>query len=499
MDKFVILHRGALRAKYGAAALKKIEAALKRLVRQDKRRGIDTTLAAVDVASEMKPYGARPMPAKPDARSLKAVIDALAKARQPHYFLLLGGPDVLPMVPLKSPTPSDGDPHVPSDLPYACESGYSTDPNRFLGPTRVVGRLPDLPGATRPDLLLQLLRAATEHESRQRQDFATSFFGLSAEVWQASTRQSLDNTFGPSNPLHLSPPDGPSWTKAELAPRMHFINCHGADHDPSYYGQHGEQFPEALSSAAVKGRVSTGSVIAAECCYGAQVFDPALVDSGEWPISVRYLADGAAAFVGSTTIAYGPSVGNGSADLLCQYFLQRVLAGASTGRALLEARQQFAGARTHLDPVDLKTLAQFYLLGDPSLQPVTFVGHALTKTKAFKQAFATVQDRGVRGLRRERLEREGRNLARSLPRLKAVDARPAAAVTRAVTPMLRESGLSPADCQLTSYQVVGAPDLRVVHVYTATLPAADATMRPLSLVATEQGGRLLHVRRMHAR
>jgi len=498
MDKLVVIHRGALRTKYGASGLKKIDAALAKLVRQDKKRGIDTTLVAVDLASEMKPLRAPVVPAKPDARSLKAAIDALAKARQPHYFVLLGGPDVLPMVALKNPAPSDGDAHVPSDLPYACEAAYSTDPNRFLGPTRVLGRLPDLPGASKPELLLQLIKAAADHQSRDRRDFDTSF-GLSAEVWQASTRQSLDNTFGPANPLHLSPPDGPGWTQAELAPRMHFINCHGAEHDTSYYGQHGRDFPEAMTSAGVKGRITPGSVVAAECCYGAQVFDPALADSGEWPISVRYLADGAAAFVGSTTIAYGPSAGNGSADLICQFFLQRVLTGASSGRALLEARQQFAGARTHLDPVDLKTLAQFYLLGDPSLQPVTFVGHALTKTQAFKRAFAAVQDRGVRGLRRERLEREGRNLARSLPRLKSIEAKPAAAVTQAVTPMLRESGLAPADCQRTSYEVVGAPDRRVVHIYTASLPAVDATLRPLSLVATEQGGRLLHVRRMHAR
>ena len=327
MDKLVVIHRGALRAKYGASGLKKIDAALAKLVRQDKKRGIDTTLVAVDLASEMNPLRAPVVPAKPDARSLKAAIDALAKARQPHYFVLLGGPDVLPMVALKNPAPSDGDAHVPSDLPYACEAAYSTDPNRFLGPTRVLGRLPDLPGASKPELLLQLIKAAADHQSRDRRDFDTSF-GLSAEVWQASTRQSLDNTFGPANPLHLSPPDGPGWTQAELAPRMHFINCHGAEHDTSYYGQHGRDFPEAMTSAGVKGRITPGSVVAAECCYGAQVFDPALADSGEWPISVRYLADGAAAFVGSTTIAYGPSAGNGSADLICQFFLQRVLTGA---------------------------------------------------------------------------------------------------------------------------------------------------------------------------
>jgi hypothetical protein len=38
------------------------------------------------------------------------------------------------------------DPDVPSDLPYACEAAFSRRPQDFLGPTRVVGRLPDLTG-----------------------------------------------------------------------------------------------------------------------------------------------------------------------------------------------------------------------------------------------------------------------------------------------------------------------------------------------------------------
>jgi hypothetical protein len=56
--------------------------------------------------------------------------------------------------------------------------------------------------------------------------------------------------------------------------------------------------------------------------------------------------------------------------LLCQYFLRRVLAGASLGRAALEARQEFATAGPDLDPVDIKTMAQFSLFGDPSIHPV---------------------------------------------------------------------------------------------------------------------------------
>jgi hypothetical protein len=47
-----------------------------------------------------------------------------------------------------------------------------------------------------------------------------------------------------------------------------------------------------------------------------------------------------------------------------------VLKNASLGRACLQARQQFVFFQKMENPVNLKTLAQFILLGDPSLQPV---------------------------------------------------------------------------------------------------------------------------------
>ncbi len=111
------------------------------------------------------------------------------------------------------------------------------------------------------------------------------------------------------------------------------------------------------------------TVIAAECCYGAQLFDPAAA-SGKWPVSNAYFGVGAVAFFGSTTIAYGPSEGNSSADLITQYFMINVLAKASVGRACAQARQRFVLTQKMEDPVNLKTLGQFILLGDPSLQPV---------------------------------------------------------------------------------------------------------------------------------
>lgn len=47
-----------------------------------------------------------------------------------------------------------------------------------------------------------------------------------------------------------------------------------------------------------------------------------------------------------------------------------MLGGASLGLAALMARQQFVDRTSQMDAVDLKTLAQFYLLGDPSVHPI---------------------------------------------------------------------------------------------------------------------------------
>jgi len=157
-----------------------------------------------------------------------------------------------------------------------------------------------------------------------------------------------------------------------------------------------------------------GTVIAVECCYGAELYDPADSDMHAG-ICSTYLRDGAYGYFGSSTIAYGPSEGNGQADLICQYFLDEVLNGSSLGDAVLRARHRFAGAYTHMDPVDLKTLVQFVLLGDPSIHAVGAVPHALARAKAFKQAFPARQNvKGTRRLRREKTARTGTNLAGSL-------------------------------------------------------------------------------------
>ena len=161
-------------------------------------------------------------------------------------------------------------------------------------------------------------------------------------------------------------------------------------------------------------QISAGTVAAAECCFGAELYDYLLLGSAP-PICMNYLLSGAGAFIGSTNIAYGPAAANGQADLITQYFLELVLSGASTGRAMLQARQRFVQTQTMSNPFNLKTLAQFVLYGDPSCHAVAIaspVDKPAAGDPAPAQPKATPIDlENQRKVRRSELFSEGKAVA----------------------------------------------------------------------------------------
>jgi hypothetical protein len=183
---------------------------------------------------------------------------------------------------------------------------------------------------------------------------------------------SLDAIFGTHAGMKVSPPDGDKWTAAEAASLSHFVNCHGAAADPNFYGESGGHIPVAHSAAHMEQSVVEATILAAECCFSAELYDPALPTAGgQMGMCNTYLGRKAYACFGSTNLSYGPETSNDQADLMCQYFLGQVLAGASVGRACLQARLDYVlGKGGILTPTDLKTLGQFNLLADPSLVPI---------------------------------------------------------------------------------------------------------------------------------
>jgi hypothetical protein len=508
VDKVIVTNWSVLEAKYGDG-VKEVAAAVDGLIAADAGRGLTTVLVAIDDAAAMDGFGATEVTDGQDAEQAKAAIDGVFRALTPDYLMILGAVDVIPHQPLRNPMPDDGDVLAYGDLPYACEHPYSDDPADFIGPTRVVGRLPDVTAAADPAYLVGLLESAARWGSRPAADYR-DYLGVSALVWQGSTTLSLQKLFGNAGDLQLSPPEGPDWPDDLLGRLTHFVNCHGAAADPHYYGQKGGSYPVAHDASLVDGRLNEGTVAAAECCYGAELYDPAV--AGAAPAMCNtYLANGAYAFFGSSTIAYGPADGNGSADLLCQFFLRDVLAGASAGRAALQARQAFVRDVSVVDPADLKTLAQFSLMGDPSIVPVESQERPQAKGMGFP---------GARAARRANLLANGLALPQSTSVARPIGRALADSpeLLRRILDLADEPGLEPLASQ--SFEVdeapltksfrasaVGferAPSPAVLHVVVHRADAAgegtgSRVLQNVAVIAREQDGEIVGVRKLVAR
>jgi hypothetical protein len=508
-DKVIVTHLGALTAKYKVAGLSRIRKALDSLVAADKRRGIRTGIVHLDAGPAMKKLGAKPLDNVTDYRGAKAAIDGVFKALTPHYLVILGAPDVVPHQDLSNSAfaaGDDDDPKAWGDLPYACETEYSRDPAQFVGPTRVVGRLPDLTGATEPRHLLALIASATRWKCRQPSHYST-YFGLSASVWQGSTRLSLDNIFGNNTGLLLAPPKGARYS-SELGARTHFINCHGGQAAPEFYGQKGNRYPVSLNTKATNGSIQVGTVASVECCYGGELYDSVTLGL-DMPICQSYLQQGAYGFLGSTTIAYGPSDDNGAADLLCQYFLRNVLGGASTGRALLLARQEFVEQCSQMDPIDLKTLAQFCLYGDPSVQPVAVAGPKAPVEGTDPEAVARFR----RGENRVKLMQTGEFLKETKATAsKVLKGRRTPAKAKAALANIAKKGGLPRTQHFQAFAVkgasqrrgglaklTGAPSRYYLAVGKPESAAKNDGRYNVVVIAKELGGRIIDYRIYHQR
>ena len=373
IDKLIISNRSALQKKYGAAGLLKIQSSIKKLVSADKKRQLNSLLVFVDDGDAIKKVKGTKVTDSTDASANKNAVDALAKYYHPDYFMLLGATDIIPHCRFKIVIPDDDDTYVPSDTPYACDAPFSRNAGDFIAPSRVLGRLPDINGSSDVSYLIALIEKSINWKCLKPAAY-NNYFALSVKWWEKSTRISISNIFGDNQKLLLAPPTLSGYSKPALAAKMHFFNCHGGLRTPDFYGQpnsNSDSYPVCFNSEMLKDKISEGTVAVAECCYGGLLYNPYKPTTIAQPICNSYLQNNALAFVGSTTAAYGPDDSQGAADYITQYFFIALKKGASCGRAFLEAQQRFVEkGDVKMDPVDLKTIIQFLLLGDPSVQPV---------------------------------------------------------------------------------------------------------------------------------
>ena len=388
--KLSVTARSALQAKYAAADLKRIDAALKAWTKAEKARGITTVHVALDSAADMKAHGLKALQVPLTSTAAKEAIDALAKKLVPDYIVIVGGDDVVPYFRLRNPAfepGPEGDPDqiVFSDNPYATARPFNARSSKsYLVPDRVVGRLPDLPagkGKGDPTTLLAALATATKWKPQPR-SFFKDIYATSTATWKAAGVAMMKYLEFPEADLMVAPPtkDANPTARKRLARPVHMTKCHGDDPDSRFFGESlGHAFPPVLSSPTLATRVKPGALVAAVCCYGAGIFAPSNPlakprGSHALPMAAAYLHAGALAFMGSTKIAYVGDEAPLCADWIVASYLKKALNGASLGRAMLEAKQDFLadlkrqGATP--DTADEKTMIEFVLLGDPAIHPV---------------------------------------------------------------------------------------------------------------------------------
>jgi hypothetical protein len=397
-----------LKAKYSAAERGRIDAAVAKWIKADAVRGITTVCVALDDAKEMKRLGAAAITGKATAVRVKRAVDALCRLFAPEYLVILGGNDIVPYFrvanPSLDPVSGDDDSEVVTDNPYACSAPYrAADRKSYLVPDRVIGRITDLDDDPDPRWLIDQLARASAWSPKPK-DFFTPAYAVCCSTWGPAGEACMRHVGLPVGDLMISPPtvDATSPARERLARKLHMIKCHGGALEAAYAGQRGNSYPDVLTSATIKGRITDNSLVAAMCCYGAQIYsprDPAAKPPMELPVAAAYLREGALAMMGATKIAWVGVRSMQCADWIVCGYVKAALAGASIGRALQEAKQDYVRwletEGQAPDLADEKTLIEFILLGDPSVHPTT-LSPTPARAAAAGRAAAAVGERAQR-------------------------------------------------------------------------------------------------------
>ena len=406
-----------LQSQYGPSAVQAIDTRLKKLIEVVHGRKINqefwgSLLFYADDPACTSAYNLLPAP-HDDAWQLKQVLadlDAALEKRGERIgcVLIIGGPEIVPFHNLPNPV-EDADIEVPSDNPYAAKDnnyfvsdwavgrisgGVGDDPATLLGVLKEITTRYDQ-NARKPAWyrrLIQYLRELLKAGVSKR----LSSFGYTAAVWRRASL-SVFRPIGNPSDLLISPPihaaelpnsmDAqvllqPVTTKVSsclLMPdtRLAYFNLHGVPDSSEWYGQcdptlpeAGPEFPIAMRPQDIRNSGSAPHLVFTEACYGANIAGKTVDEA----ISLKFLASGTHALVGSTCISYGSlSTPLSSADLLGRVFWNLLQEGFTAGEALKRAKihltREMNQRQGFLDAEDQKTLISFVLFGDPLAQP----------------------------------------------------------------------------------------------------------------------------------
>lgn len=304
-----------------------------------------------------------------DIDSILGILRQIVDVARPKYLFILGGENVIPVMTWNDETGDDAT--VESDLPYVTldtTSPWSGQQFSFKNCLRV-GRLPSC-GAPSADEERDFFGYFTATGDRSATVDGIGRlgrivpYGLSALVWEDESNDEYSRV---SNGRVLVSPgvDLDSVSVPDDA-NLLFFNLHGSDENKEWYGQAGMNYPKAFAPGLLA-YPRTPYFLAVEACYGARY------TGGLRPresVLLTAMRNGCIAFIGSSRIAYGTPVPNGScADVLIGEYIKRIADGDTAGDAYVSGLGQLAAEMNSPaggDDSTVKTMAEFALYGDPS-------------------------------------------------------------------------------------------------------------------------------------
>jgi hypothetical protein len=309
-----------------------------------------------------------------DANLRQQVSRRIAQQSEIRYLCIVGNWGDVPACRVVNPADDDGDTHCYTDALYATPN--DTDANLLDAciPNIQIGRIPSSDLAVL-EHLLTIVDPLPEND-------AVLTFGVTANCWSEATRAIVSKLAGekatgqvfdaPVPPHALSSPSimaSPHWDEPTLCTTIDttgiekgallLFNVHGSGDEPYWVGE-GEdrEFMPIFQPGTVAN--FNGAVLVSEACFGGAM--------GYDSVSIveHFFANGGAAFVGCSVIAYGTSDASlAGADILVWRFIQAVRSGSSLGEALNLAKYAVLEGADGDEDIALKTVRSFNLYGIP--------------------------------------------------------------------------------------------------------------------------------------
>jgi hypothetical protein len=361
----VISSRAGVERFYGTSGFTAVRAALDDYVSSTAA----SVLALVDDAESMALLGLEPMPATASGSVLGAIRSIHRLLPAIDSIFIVGNDHIVPYWQFANPVTDRGvDPDwtVYSDNPYGALADTF---DAYVAPGLAVGRLPDALNGTLDDFVAAIAACAANHRHRR---FASGSAAVVNAEWFEATRAVIASL---SPPVSAWPAPGfqlGASNRSDIDRAYLYFNLHGFAADPAWKGfddRRGQFFTVATPDSFDRAEVN-GSIVFAENCYGALTAGKTLQSS----CALKLVREGAAAVVGATGLAFGSHIAPNAllenADLLAKQFFTHACAGiGSVGAALVSARDAYRrdGTTSAANAFKQKTLLQFTLLGDPSL------------------------------------------------------------------------------------------------------------------------------------